>query len=245
MARMTAVGSRTTKGPSDRSAQRSTPRRTNRWINGWILVGWCALVLSAMALGILAAEGAGEDGVRGVIRATARTSLVLFLLAYIASSLRRTWRAPATAWLLRNRRQAGVSFAVSHGLHGVAIGALWDGWPEVYAANVSPGALYGGLVGYAFIAAMAATSSDRAVAWLGPVHWRRLHRTGIHVLWAIFFLTYVPMALLQPSLHAALLATAVLAAGGLRLVVYARGRRRASRARAQPSTQARVQGRMP
>jgi methionine sulfoxide reductase heme-binding subunit len=238
---MNAVGSRST----NRSTERPTQRRTNRWANGWVLVGWSALALVAMVLGILAAQGPGEDGVRGVIRATARTSLVLFLLAYIASSLRRSWRAPATAWLLRNRRQAGVSFAVSHGLHGAAIGALWDGWPEVYAANVSPGAVYGGLVGYAFIAAMAATSSDRAVAWLGPAHWRRLHRVGIHVLWAIFFLTYVPMALIEPSLHATLLATAVLAAGALRLVVHARGRRRARAAGAQPSTQARVQGRMP
>jgi hypothetical protein len=35
---------------------------------------------------VLAIDGTGEDGVRALIRATARTSLALFLAAFLASS---------------------------------------------------------------------------------------------------------------------------------------------------------------
>ena len=50
-------------------------------MNGWRLVGTLSLLLSAMALWIVVSHGGNVEGVRLAIRATARTSLVLFALA--------------------------------------------------------------------------------------------------------------------------------------------------------------------
>lgn len=44
----------------------------------------------------------------------------------------------------------------------------------------------------ALIAAMAATSSDAAVAKLGRARWQALHRTGAWYLWFVFAFTFVP-----------------------------------------------------
>ncbi len=76
--------------------------RARAGLEGWLLVGWSALALGAMRALLLAVHGAREEGLRVVIRATARTSLALFLAAFAASSLRRLWRsrrAPAAAAL--------------------------------------------------------------------------------------------------------------------------------------------------
>ncbi|HTY16666.1 MAG TPA: ferric reductase-like transmembrane domain-containing protein [Myxococcota bacterium] len=184
------------------------------------LVGWASLALAAMTLAVLAAAGTGVDGVRMLIRATARSSLVLFSLAFTASSLRQLARTPATAWLLRNRRYLGLSFAVSHALHLVGIVALAVRWPEEMA-RTSATTVIGGGIGYVFVAAMAATSNDRAVAALGRERWRLLHLAGSWLLWGIFASSYLPRAVRSPAyLPLALLA---LAAVGVRAAAWLQG----------------------
>ena len=164
---------------------------------GRALVGWSALALVAMCAAILAADGAGEEGLRAVIRATARTSLVLFAAAFAASGLRRVWRSPATAWLLRNRRYVGLSFAISHALHLAAILAVAATVPG-FAADVDATTVIGGGAGYVLIAAMALTSNDTAVRRLGPRRWRALHVTGLWVVFGIFTTSYLGRALESP-----------------------------------------------
>jgi hypothetical protein len=205
-------------------------RRTG-WLEGPVLVGESALVVATMSAALWLAQGGGEEGVRAVIRATARSSLLFFLAAFTASSLRRLWRAPATAWLLRNRRYLGLSMAVSHAVHLAAILILAARWPE--QAEIPVATRIGGTLGYVFLAAMAATSSDRAFAWLGRRRWRALHWTGAWVLWAIFALSYVPEALAVPAY--APLALLVLAAGALRVGVGLREGRAQRSASPSPS----------
>ncbi len=150
---------------------------------------------------LLAIAGTGDDGLRLVIRATARTSVALFLLAFAASALRRRWPTPQTRWLLANRRYVGVSFAVSHFGHLLAILAL-AGWSvrEFYArAGWTAGIL--GSLGYVLIAAMVATSFDATADWLGPRRWRLLHTTGLYYLWFIFFVSFAPRAGQAPLLY--------------------------------------------
>jgi DMSO/TMAO reductase YedYZ heme-binding membrane subunit len=190
----------------------------SRRLEGWIIVGWAALIVVVMVAVILWVLGPTEAGVRVVLRATARTSLILFVAAFIASALRRLVRTPLTAWLLRNRRQLGVSFAISHAIHGAAIVALVRMTGRGSDATT---AIAGG-IGYLLLAAMAATSFDRTAAWLGPRAWSRLHRFGILYLWFIFAFTYVGSALRDPLAAASLLV--LFAALGVRLV--ARRRRR-------------------
>jgi len=160
--------------------------------NGWPIVGWSALAIAVMTAAILALVGTDEEGIRVVIRATARTSAVFFGLAFAASSLRRLSPNDATRWLLANRRYLGVSFAVSHATHLLAIFALANWSLATFVANSSPPTLVLGGLGYVFVAAMTATSFDRTAAWLGPRRWRWLHTAGGWYLWFIFFASFAP-----------------------------------------------------
>jgi hypothetical protein len=165
---------------------------------GWPIVAWTAAALVLMIAIVVAFAGSDETGLRMVIRATARTSCVLFLAAFVASALRRAWPSPATAWLLANRRYVGVSFAVSHLLHLLAIATLagWSARGLVATAGMTT--IVVGGIGYLFIAAMTATSFDRSAAWLGARRWRRLHTIGAYYVWLVFFLSFVPRAASSP-----------------------------------------------
>jgi DMSO/TMAO reductase YedYZ heme-binding membrane subunit len=193
--------------------------RAERRLEGARLVAAASVALLAMSALVFAVEGTGEEGLRAWIRWTARTSLLLFLATFVASSLRRLWRAPASAWLLRNRRYVGLSFAVSHALHLVGILALAATVP---AATFAPLTVAGGGLGYAFVAAMAATSSDAAVRRLGARRWRLLHRTGSWVIFVIFAQSYLPAPFANPAY--APLGLAVAAALALRVAAWWRGR---------------------
>ncbi len=174
-----------------------------------------------MAAAILALRGTGGAGWRTLTRTTAETSFVLFLSAFTASALARLWPSPPTRWMLRNRRYLGVSFAVSHAIHLVAIVSLAGALGDQF--RLDPVTLIFGGTAYLFIAAMTATSFDRSAAWLGPHAWKRLHRIGAHYVWFIFALQYV--GLLTRSFWYAPFIAAVLAAMGLRVAAWLSSRR--------------------
>lgn len=160
--------------------------RSQSRFEGWSLLGWLSGALLLMTLLILAWGGFDIEAVRLAIRTTARTSIVLFLIAFTASSVARLWPNSATRWILRNRRYFGLSFAASHFIHAAMIATLaYADWPlfqelTQVASNVSGG------IAYVFIALMAATSFDRAVAWLGPRKWQALHTVGAWYIWGSF-----------------------------------------------------------
>jgi sulfoxide reductase heme-binding subunit YedZ len=165
---------------------------------GWAIVGWSAAAIALVAAVVLAAAGTGEPGIRMVIRATARTSVVLFTAAFVASSVHRAWPGPASRWLVANRRYLGVSFAVSHFGHLLAILAL-AGWSaRKMFADAGPAAAILGGIAYLLVAAMTATSFDRTAAWLGARRWRRLHAIGVWWLWVVFFASFAPRAFGSP-----------------------------------------------
>lgn len=182
---------------------------------GWPIVGWAAAVVMTMVAVFVWQYGLGEEGFRVVLRATARTSLVLFLAAFLASSIRRLSHAPFADWMLRNRRQLGVGFAVSHTIHGWAIVSLVRLGFEVNVLTLVAGGF-----GYALIAAMVLTSFDRTAAWLGPRAWRTLHATGIWYLWILFTVTYLVPAFSDPL--AAVSLGALFAALGVRIAARRR-----------------------
>ena len=163
-------------------------------MNGWPIVGWATGAVAAIVAGVLALVGTDEAGLRMAVRATARTSVFFFTLSFAASALRRRWPNAATAWLLHNRRQIGVSFAASHVIHLLTILALC-GWTWAGLVERTPTAtLIGGGIAYVFIALMTATSFDRTAAWLGPRRWQRLHTTGAYYNWIIFALNFFVLA---------------------------------------------------
>jgi hypothetical protein len=198
-------------------------------MNGWRLTGLLSLLLAAMAFCLLGFHAWDVEGIGLVIRATARTSLVLFVLAFTAAAMVDLLPSQATRWQRRNRRYLGVSFAMSHFIHLAAIVslALIDTTLFWKLTNIGTIVLAG--MAYLFIAAMAVTSFDRTAAWLGPRNWRLLHLVGGWYIWISFAvavgkrvpldLFYLPMAAL------------VLAAGIVRLVAMWRR----SRSRAVPA----------
>ena len=130
------------------------------------------------------------DGVRMVIRFTARTSLLFFCLAFSAAALAWLWPNGWTKWLRRNRRYLGVTFAASHALHGIAILGFAVMDPTGYAAATSAASYIFGGIGYAFIIAMTATSFDRTAQALGPRAWRVLHLVGGYYLLFQFMISF-------------------------------------------------------
>lgn len=182
-------------------------------MSGWRLTGLLSLLLAAMSLCFLVVHGWEVEGIRLAIRATARTSLVLFVLAFTASALAELVPTAATRWQRRNRRYLGVSFAVSHFIHLAAIIGLAAVDRALFwkLTNLTTIALAG--TAYLFIAAMAATSFDRTAAWLGPRNWRVLHLVGGWYIWVSFAVAVgkrVPLDRFYWPFAALLLAAAVL-----------------------------------
>jgi methionine sulfoxide reductase heme-binding subunit len=165
----------------------------------WTITTIVAGILALFFLALCAWSGFSEEGVRLVVRSSARSSVLLFLLAFSASSLHGVLRTRITAWFLRNRRYLGVTFAFSHGYHLLALIALAVWFPHPFRDDLNGITLVGGGVGYGFVAAMATTSSDAAQRWLGQQRWRRLHTIGSYYLWFIFTQSYAARAL-QDSL---------------------------------------------
>jgi len=154
-------------------------------MNGWRLTGLLSLLMLAMVAYLLMIHP-DVEGLRLAIRATARTSLVLFALAFSAAALARLAPCGVTRWQRRNRRYLGVSFAVSHGVHLAALIALARTDATLFWTLTNPANIVLAGTAYLFIAAMTATSFDRTAAWLGARRWRLLHLVGGWYIWLSF-----------------------------------------------------------
>lgn len=187
---------------------------------GWTLTLACAAALLTACAAIYAAYDGSIDGVRRIIRVTAHTSLVLFVLAFTASAARRLWPSEATAALLRRRRELGVGFAVSHILHGAAIVTLAVRDPQLFWQLSSVGNIVSGGAAYAFILAMLVTSFDGPRRALGPIAWARLHYVGVWFIWLSFMVTNAKRIGTGPGFYATV--AILLAAAALRYAAWRR-----------------------
>jgi DMSO/TMAO reductase YedYZ heme-binding membrane subunit len=166
------------------------PSRRQDWFEGWRLFAVLALTLMVLSVWIAGMRQFEVDGVRMVIRFTARTSLLLFCLAFSAGALARLWPNAWTRWQRRNRRYLGVSFAASHAIHAVAIVAFATMSPPLFREATSAASFIFGGIGYAFIIAMTATSFDRSADAIGPRAWRILHLSGGYYLLLQFMVSF-------------------------------------------------------
>jgi methionine sulfoxide reductase heme-binding subunit len=160
------------------------------WFEGWRLFAVLSLTLIVLCIWIAGTRQFEVEGVRMVIRFTARTSLLFFCLAFGAAALARLWPNAWTRWQRRNRRYLGVTFAASHGLHALAIAAFAIMDPSGYAAATNIASYIFGGIGYAFIIAMTATSFDRTAAAIGARAWRLLHLVGGYYLLLQFSVSF-------------------------------------------------------
>jgi DMSO/TMAO reductase YedYZ heme-binding membrane subunit len=155
---------------------------------GWQLFGLVAALVVAMSITAIAVQPDLVEGLRSAIRATARSSFALFLIAFTASAFAVLVPSPLSKALVRERRFIGLAFAFSHLVHAVLIYAYGqlntEFWPSRTVANNIPGG-----TAYTFILLMALTSFKAPARLLGPKAWKALHVTGMWVIAAVFALS--------------------------------------------------------
>lgn len=168
--------------------------------------------------------GAGTNPVEGwqlAARWTARMGFPIFILTYAASSLGRLWPSDLTRRVWRDRRWWGLGFAACHTVHLYALVT----YNQMANQDSSIQTLIGGGGAYAIMYMMALTSNDAAMRAMGK-NWKRLHTLGIHWLWFIFAFSYfgrIVEGREQP--WAGIAFATALAALGLRIVVWRKGKR--------------------
>ncbi|UWU91078.1 hypothetical protein [Bradyrhizobium sp. CB1015] len=190
------------------------------WLEGWRLLAVLCLSLVALSLWIASMRQFEVEGVRMVIRFTARSSLLLFCLAFGAAALARLWPNAWTRWQKRNRRYLGLSFAVSHAIHAAAIMTFARMDPAGFAEATSAASYIFGGIGYGLIMAMSATSFDRTAALIGPRGWRALHLAGGYYVWLQFMVSFGKRVPTMPLYAAFLLPLLIVMA--LRMIAMAR-----------------------
>ena len=173
---------------------------------------------TAILLGLPQADFHSAEGMAPIVLRAEHYALPWFLVAFSASSLAVLWPGPSTRWLLANRRYFGLAFAAGMAWHFSFVGyVIWTfGNPLTLRSTVSD------LIGAVFLLALTLTSSQRAVRLLGAANWRRLHKTGVYVIWLLATELYFHRLTTDRS-HAAVFG-ALIAAGGLRFAAAARQR---------------------
>jgi DMSO/TMAO reductase YedYZ heme-binding membrane subunit len=178
----------------------------------------------AVAIGAVAAGFALGDGLQDqwqhAARYTARVGFPLLIVAYIARPLHQLAPSGFSKGALARRRWIGLGFAISHTIHLVALATAL----RLAGQAPDPVTVIGGGLAYVLLYAMAFTSTDRARRAMGK-WWKRLHRFGIHYLWFIFAQSYLGRVF-DPGTRGigVMFGSIALAAAGIRLAAWLKGR---------------------
>ncbi len=161
-------------------------------INGWSLFSLISSFISiAMIVGMLRGELSTGEGVSSMIQLSVRFAVPWLYVAFSASSAHVLFSSDFSAWVLRNRKYFGLSFAV-----GMAWQALFILWmlgvhTDYYANEVYLlRDLIEGLAGYIFLIPMTLTTFRFGRRLVSRKQWRILHKAGIYYLWAYAFSVY-------------------------------------------------------
>ncbi len=133
--------------------------------------------------------GFTEDGVRMVIRWSARISVVCFSMAFAASYFHKWQRGSFSFWVNMNRKYWGISFAILHLIHLAALAVLQYYFHPVFELAASTSLMAGGLA-YLFLVLMLFTSFESFSKYLSQKQWKLLHTVGGYWIWFIFFNSY-------------------------------------------------------
>lgn len=179
--------------------------------------------LAVGALGFATGGGWTLDGALMATRMTARFAFPIFLLAWTASAWATLFPGGWRTALLRRRRAVGLSFAAAHGAHLVFILITL----RIFGHEAPMITVYAGGLVYLLIAAMAATSHDAAMRWLGPARWKMLHTVGGLAILLVFTNSYVGRLKSMPMLALPALGLILLAVA-LKLTAWRNRRSRAA-----------------
>jgi DMSO/TMAO reductase YedYZ heme-binding membrane subunit len=185
----------------------------------WPIVLAVAVAIFVMNAGL---HTDGEDFERWQLasRWTARAGFPFFIIAFVASSMVVLRSGQISRTLMRSRKWWGLAFASAHTVHLYALLNFIKVSPvEMNLIGLLPGfALYG------VIYAMAATSWPWAYKALGR-NWKRLHKTGMYLIWGVFTAAYIGKTM-DPDLRQAgsILLAVALAALALRIMAWRKQR---------------------
>lgn len=129
----------------------------------------------AHLLWLMANDGLGANPAEFLIRATGDWTLRGLCLGLAITPLRVQWGWPELA---RFRRMVGLLTYLYACLH-LSCYLVFDmglDWPEIVKDVFKRPFIWVGVGAWLLLSAMAATSFNRAVRWLGGVRWRALHR---------------------------------------------------------------------
>lgn len=162
----------------------------------WSLVKLIVLASVIYFVQLFYFNGFNEESTRQAIRISARIAVVLFSMAFGASSLHRFVKKPFTWWMRMNRKYLGISFAILHLIHLCFLLILQQNFHPVFnmAKTIS---LLGGGLAYVFLILMLLTSFQRFSKYLSPKNWTILHTAGGYWIWFIFIRSYLKRAMTE------------------------------------------------
>jgi len=163
-----------------------------------VLEGWRFAICATAAILIMSAAYVApahfdESSILNAIRATARTSGFLFLLAFAAPGVR--WGG-ARRWFQRNAAALLLAFTGSHLVHFMLLVAWVVLFPHSLLEELSIPfvAVALGLYAVIFLLARAAVRSMSA----GALQLNSLERVGMYLLWAVFMFAFGARVLSGP-----------------------------------------------
>jgi sulfoxide reductase heme-binding subunit YedZ len=177
----------------------SFQNRKDWMIERWWIVVWAGAAASGVCAAIVWSGNGDLASVRAAVRISARMSAVLFCLAFASSALAMFFSHAGVRWLRRNRRHVGLAFGAVHLVHAAAIATYATLHPAQFHAYMSPAMYALSGTGYAFLAALALTSSNRAQMWMGSQAWSALHWVGSVYIWLSFTNGFARRAVIDPS----------------------------------------------
>ena len=146
------------------------------------------IVSGLVSTAYLSLNGPSDDNLRFVLRLTARSAFLIFLLAFIARPLQQLFPTAATRALLRYRRQIGVAFAGVHTVHLLVILTRVQLVREFQLTMKN----HFGAITYLLILLMLITSFDGPARAVGRRNWKILHKVGLYVIAFSFVQTLLP-----------------------------------------------------
>jgi sulfoxide reductase heme-binding subunit YedZ len=187
------------------------------------LLALIAIAIGAMCAALANTISPAEDAAGAMIRWTARTSLVLFALVYVARPLVQLAPSPATKALLARRKWLGLGFATSHGYH--LAGILWLASPDfgAFVRGQEP-TIVVAVATFVFLGIMTVTSIDAVRRAMPAKTWRGLHWTGLQLAWLSFTATYAGAIAAHPAY--AVPAVVLVGVAAIRVAAWIRKRRR-------------------
>jgi len=173
-----------------------------------------ALIMGGPILAYLMLVSSDDEHMRQLLRFSAWTAVLIYLVVFIARPLNQLIGSPFSRTLLRNRRYVGIALAAVMTVHLFLLLIVNE-----QAFNIP-----GGII-YVLLFLMLFTSFDGAPAKIGTRNWRVLHKTGLYGLGFAYSLA-IGSAFLETPLDPVYLTLTILmlAALAIRLAAFWKAR---------------------